>query len=420
MEWKLEKRPIKDLRAYAKNPRQLGKHDGEHLRKSLEKFGQCEPIVINCDNTVIGGHQRLKTLKKMGKKEVDVYVPLSALDEKEIEELNIRLNRNAGEWDFDILANAWEPADLVEWGFTEGELDIDVETIKGIEEGEDDDQALQPSKNPKTKKGDLYEFGKHRLFCGDSTLPDDVARLLDGAEPVLMVTDPPYGVEYDPSWRGRAGKGQRAAGKVQNDDKVNWALAWSLFPGNVAYVWHAGKYCSEVQKSLEEAEYEIISQIIWMKQHFTLSRGDYHWQHEPCWYAVRKGQSHNWQGSRKESTIWEISNLNAFGKSKDEDDRTAHSTQKPIECMKRPIVNNTQEGDEVYDPFCGSGTTIMACEKMNRQCYAMELDPAYCDIIVERWLKSQLKKDPMAIIRKNGEVIEWELNEEKSNEKEKD
>lgn len=403
MEWKLEKRKLSEIKAYAKNPRRLSKHDAQHLKKSLENFGQCEPLVINTDNVLIGGHQRLRTMKSLKFKQADVYVPSEKLSDKQVEELNIRLNRNAGEWDDDILANAWELNDLLDWGFTSEELSVDSELIESIDEEAENDQ-IEPPKDPKTKKGDLYELGSHRLLCGDSTIPDDVHRLLDGNEPVLMVTDPPYGVEYDPSWRGKAGKGQRAAGKVQNDDKVNWALAWSLFPGNVAYVWHAAWFSSEVHKSLLDAEYEIISQIIWVKQHFALSRGDYHWQHEPCWYAVRKGQSHNWQGSRKESTIWEIANLNAFGKSKDEDERTAHSTQKPIECMKKPILNNTKEGEGVYDPFCGSGTTLIAAEKSNRKTFAMELDPAYCDIIVERWLKTQGSD---GVVIKNGETIEW-------------
>jgi DNA modification methylase len=152
---------------------------------------------------------------------------------------------------------------------------------------------------------------------------------------------------------------------------------------------------------LIDSDYEIIGQIIWKKQHFALSRGDYHSQHEPCWYAVRKSHQHNWQGSRKESTLWEISNLNCFGKSQEEDERTAHSTQKPLECMARPIRNNTAEGEGVYDPFLGSGTTLIAAEKLNRICYGMELDPAYCDIIVQRWMKLTGKK-----VKRNGQEIE--------------
>jgi DNA modification methylase len=409
IEWCLEERNIKDLHENPNNPRRLSKHQAAHLKESLIKFGVCEPIVINPDGLIIGGHQRCKTLKGLKKKIVQVYVPNRNLNEKEIAELTIRLNKNTGDWDFDILANSWDPKDLINWGFTEDELEINIDVIEG---SEPDNEVLEPPKEPRTKRGDIYILGEHRLMCGDSTAPSDVHALLNGNEPILMVTDPPYGVSYEPAWRkgikGKKGVAARAIGKVQNDDQVNWSLAWHLFPGSIAYVWHAGKHCSDVQKSLEEAEFEIISQIIWIKQHFALSRGDYHWQHEPCWYAVKKGCEHNWQGSRKEATTWEISNLNAFGGDK-EDERTAHSTQKPIECMSRPIKNNTESGEGVYDPFTGSGTTLMAAEYLERKAFCMELDPAYCDIIVSRWLRYIRKKGLYNSPILNGEEVEWKV-----------
>lgn len=402
--WKLETRKIKDLREHPRNPRQLKGAQSLHLQKSLETFGVIDKPVITLQNQIIGGHQRLKVLKKMGIKEIECWIPDRDLTDKEVDELCIRLNKNTGEWDFDKLANEWELTDLLEWGFLPEEFQLgDIEKIDN--EAEEDGETLDPGSDEDaiTKLGDLYELGNHRLFCGDSTNPDNVDQLLVGQYPILMVTDPPYGVEYDPSWRDAAGKGCRAKGKVQNDDKINWALAWHLFPGSVAYVWHAGKFCSEVQKSLEEAEYEMISQIIWIKQHFALSRGDYHWQHEPCWYAVKKGHQHNWQGSRKEATTWEISNLNCFGKSKEDgEERTAHSTQKPIECMAKPIRNNTSESEGVYDPFLGSGTTLIAAEQLKRNCFGMELSPAYCDIIVKRWIKYRESKGMPASFKRNG------------------
>jgi DNA modification methylase len=387
--WNLEKRSLKDLKDYSKNPRTLSVDQEAHLRTSLEKFGVIDKIIVNTDNTIIGGHQRKRTLKKIGLKEVECYVPDRTLTEKEVEELNIRLNKNTGDWDFDVLANQWNIPDLVEWGFSLDDFQIDIEQVEGEEEEES--ELLEPPKDPKTQLGNIYVLGDHRLMCGDSTNPDMVKALLDGNQPILMVTDPPYGVNYDPSWRKVAGKGQRAAGKVQNDGQINWSLAWHLFPGSVAYIWHAGKYAGEVDKSLDEAEFEIISQIIWVKQHFALSRGDYHWKHEPCWYAVKKGCEHNWQGSRKECTVWEIANLNAFGGEKTEDERTAHSTQKPLKCMSIPIQNNSVAGEGVYDPFCGSGTTLIAAEQLKRKAFCMELDPAYCDIIVDRWVKYRNK-----------------------------
>jgi DNA modification methylase len=209
-----------------------------------------------------------------------------------------------------------------------------------------------------------------------------------------MVTDPPYGVEYNPSWRDEADKKgvlgnkypTRAMGKVENDNRIDWSEAYDLFPGDVAYVYHAGKYAAEVQQSLINSGFEIVSQIIWVNPHFALSRGDYHWRHEPCWYANRKGRSHNWQGSRTEDTVWEIAGMNAMGGThKVEDERTTHGTQKPVECMARPIRNNSKEGDWVYDCFGGSGSTLIAAEILNRNCFMMELDPTYCSSVIERW-----------------------------------
>lgn len=385
MDWKHTIRKINELKPQEENPRKITKKQKEQLEKSISTFGIAEPICITKDGKIIGGHQRYNLLKSKKFKEVHCWECQEDLTDAQIKELTIRLNKNHAEWDFDILANFYDMEDLLDWGFDLD--DFELETVPNTVEADDD--VLEPPKEPKTKLGDIYILGNHRLMCGDSTNPEQVKALLNEQDLVLMVTDPPYGVNYDASWRGAKVKGLRAIraeGKVQNDDQINWALAWHLFPGYVAYVWHAGKYCSEVEKSLTDSEYEIISQVIWVKQHFALSRGDYHWQHEPCWYAVKKGQPHNWQGSRKESTVWEIANLNAFGKNK-EDERTCHSTQKPLECMRRPIKNNSSINDGVYDPFCGSGTTLIACEELNRRCFAMELDPAYCDVIIERWQK---------------------------------
>jgi DNA modification methylase len=206
-----------------------------------------------------------------------------------------------------------------------------------------------------------------------------VVTLLAGVSPHLMVTDPPYGVNYDPAWRKRAGVNlnERKLGKVANDDRADWREAWALFPGSVAYVWHAGRHTSEVQLSLEASGFDIRSQIIWAKDRFALSRGHYHWQHEPCWYAVRGTAGTNWSGDRKQSTLWTI---NAR-----EDDGHGHGTQKPVECMRRPIENNSSAGQAVYEPFSGSGTTIIAAEMTGRCCVAIELDPAYIDVAVLRW-----------------------------------
>lgn len=203
--------------------------------------------------------------------------------------------------------------------------------------------------------------------------------MLAGAKPHLMVTDPPYGVEYDPEWRRRVGvnasEGKR--GKVLNDERADWQETYALFPGSVAYVWHADRHASEVQRSIEAAGFEIRTQIIWAKDRMVLSRGDYHWQHEPCWYAVRKGKPGLWAGNRSQTTLWAIPAR--------EDGGFGHGTQKPVECMRRPIINNSRPGDAVYEPFSGSSTTVVACEMEGRVCLAIELSPAYVDVGVQRW-----------------------------------
>jgi len=409
--WHIEKRKISELKDYSKNPRKLTAEQASHLKSSLEKFGVIDKPFINQDNVLIGGHQRVKILKKLGHKEIEVYVPDRSLDGKEVEELNIRHNKNTGEWDWDILANEFEMDDLISWGFDAEDLIGDIAQLD--EEEESDSECLEPTKNPKTKLGDIYQLGNHRLMCGDSTDADNVSKLLEGNKPILMVTDPPYGVNYDASWReGVVGIGSKciaAKGKIKNDHKSDWSKSFFLFPGNVAYVWASSYFLPEVGKNLDDLGFERKSLIIWMKQNFTISRGDYHWRHEPCWYAVKKGCNHNWQGSRKESTIWEISNLASFGgKSEEGEERTSHSTQKPIECMAKPIRNNTKEGESVYDPFLGSGTTLIAAEKLDRTCYGLELDPAYCDLIVDRYVKHMERINKEVIIKLNGEDITWE------------
>jgi DNA modification methylase len=254
----------------------------------------------------------------------------------------------------------------------------------------DPDDAPAAPEHPVSRTGDLWLLGRHRLLCGDSTVATDVERVLGGVEPHLMVTDPPYGVDYDPDWRNRSSIGwsrSRSTGTVQNDDRADWTEAYSLFPGEVAYVWHpAGARQVEFYNSLIAAGFEIRMQIIWAKQHYPIGRGNYHVQHEPCWYAVRKGKTGHWSGDRTQSTLWQISNGSAFrGERKPEDLKTGHGTQKPVECMRRPIENNSSPGQAVYEPFSGSGTTIIAAEMTGRVCNAIEIAPAYVDVAVKRW-----------------------------------
>lgn len=183
------------------------------------------------------------------------------------------------------------------------------------------------------------------------------------------------------------GLGERSKGMVQNDDRADWSEAWSLFPGDVVYCWHGALHAETVAKSLVDSGFMIRSQIIWAKQHFVISRGDYHWQHEPCWYAVKKNRKGHWSGDRKQSTIWTIDNSNFGSKTKGSklEEKTGHGTQKPVECMKRPIENNSSPGQVVYDPFLGSGTTVIAAEVSGRTCFGMELSSGYVDAIIRRW-----------------------------------
>ena len=194
-----------------------------------------------------------------------------------------------------------------------------------------------------------------------------------------MVTDPPYGVDYDPAWRNRAGaSATRRTGRVLNDDRADWRAVWAHFRGDVAYVWHGALHAASVADSLDASGLAVRSQIIWAKERLVLSRGDYHWQHEPCWYAVRRTGRGHWSGGRKQTTLWQISG-------KDQDASTVHGTQKPVECMRRPMLNNSSPGQAVFDPFSGSGTSIIAAETISRHCQAIELDPAYVDLAVTRW-----------------------------------
>ena len=253
------------------------------------------------------------------------------------------------------------------------------------------EETPEPPAVPVVALGELWLLGNHRLIIGDSTDAPTVERLLDGAKPHMMVTNPPYGVEYDPAWRSdpKIAAAIRhpkpgAIGKVGNNDRANWSAAWALYGGDVAYVWHAGNMAHTVADSLIGTGLNIRAQIIWAKHRFVLGRGNYHPQHEPCWYAVRKGRAGRYGGGRTQSTLWAI---NAHQKSE-----TGHSTQKPIECMRQPILNNSKPGNAVYDPFCGSGTTLIAAEMEKRRCFAVKLDPVYAEVIIARW-QNFTKKD---------------------------
>ncbi len=393
IKWHTANIKLSQLKEYPDNPRKISKEMLEKLVAHIREDGYHQRIIVDSDYTIIGGHQRKKALYMAGfddDTEIEVLMPNKKLTPKEIDRLNIRDNLAFGEYDFDVLTGRFNMDELVSFGMDEEMLApiFDKTILEEIEE----DEEIELPEEATSKLGDIYLLGSHRLMCGDSTNPQHVEKLMDGAKPILMVTDPPYGVNYEPEWREEVGKGARSTGKVLNDDRYDWSDAYSLFTGDIAYVWHPSKYTHKFAENIENSGFELINLIIWSKQHFALSRGDYHHKHEPLWYAVRKSQKvrHNWQGRRDQTTVWDIDNNNYGAKTKEE--QTGHGTQKPIECMLRPILNNSAQGESVYDPFGGSGTTLVACERSKRNCYMMELSPAYIDVIIKRWEKETNKK----------------------------
>lgn len=384
---KIERRKVADLLPYARNARTHSPEQVDQIAASIREWGWTTPLLIDEDGTIIAGHGRVLAAQKLKIAEVPAMVAKGWTDAQKRAYIlaDNKLALNAG-WDNDLLRIELSELQALDFdlpliGFDDTELAaLLVEPTVGLT---DPEETPEPPVNPVTVLGDVWVLGNHRLVCGDSTNADDVAKALNGVKPHLMVTDPPYGVEYDASWRKDAmpdtnpGKRGGMHGKVQNDDKADWRDAWALFPGDVAYVWHAGNKAHIVAESLLACDLHIRAQIIWAKHQFVIGRGDYHPHHEPCWYAVRKGKTGHYCGDRKQSTLWQIQ--------KPKENDTGHSTQKPIECMKRPIENNSSPGQAVYEPFSGSGTTIMAGELTGRSIHALELSPAYVDVAITRW-----------------------------------
>jgi DNA modification methylase len=336
----------------------------------------------------VDGHLRIKAAAKLRLAEIPVIL-CDDWTEAQVKAFRLMVNRSVtwAHWDEVLLALELKEIqeadyDLSLTGFDTREID---ELLLGEEPDAQEDVVPDLPDNPVTNAGDLWLCGPHRVLCGDSCQENAVLRLCGAAKPNLMATDPPYGVSYDASWRVEVDGGSRhALGKVANDDQVDWTAALKLFTGDVAYVWHAGVHAGEVAASLHGINFQIRAQIIWSKQHFVFGRGNYHWGHEPCWYAVRKGKKSNWHGDRTQSTVWEVKNLNPHGGNKDEK-QTGHSTQKPVELMRRPILNHTERADVIYDPFLGSGSSMISAEQTERVCYGIDIDPKYVDVAIIRW-----------------------------------
>ena len=374
--------PLERLEPYPNNPR-LNDPAVEPLAAAINEFGFRVPIIALSSGEIVDGHLRLKAAQHLGLSEVPVVLA-DDLTEDQVRAFRIAVNRMAelADWDLEKLSVelksidvelqpllGWDKADLSE---------LTHETVEGLS---DPDQLPAPVDNPVSREGDIWLMGDHRLACGDSTSAESVARLLDGAEPHLMVTDPPYGVNYDPEWRPKFKGGKTSTGRVTNDHTAFWLEAYKLFPGDVVYLWMSEFARSAADLELKSLGFEIRNIIIWAKSSFPFSRGHYHWQHESCIYAVRN-KAH-WNGDRKQSTLWEIKSNSGTNQQREE--ITGHSTQKPIECMARPVRNNSKPGDLVYDPFMGSGSTLIACEREARAAYGMEIHPPYVDMAVKRW-----------------------------------
>jgi DNA modification methylase len=396
-------RAISGLVPYAKNARTHSAQQVEQIAASMREWGWTNPVLVDEAGMIIAGHGRILAAQKLGYAEAPVMTAKGwSEDQKRAYVLaDNQLALNAG-WDMKALAV--ELGDLKGAGFDLALMGFSADELLKIAGGtagftDPDDVPPEPARAV-TQAGDVWLLGAHRLVCGDSTDAAAVAACLGQEKPHLMVTDPPYGVNYEPNWRNEADRangksyGARAVGKVSNDAKADWREAWALFPGDVAYVWHADRHASTVQLSLESCNFEVRSQIIWAKTRLIISRGDYHWQHEPCWYAVRKGAKGHWHGDRSQTTLWSINHPKS---------ETGHGTQKPVECMRRPIENNSKAGNTVYEPFSGSGTTIIAAEQTGRRCLAIELSPIYVDVAIQRWQNFTGK---LATLQATGQTFE--------------
>lgn len=387
---------VEKLVPYARNARSHSDGQIAQIAASIREFGFVNPVLIDGDHGIIAGHGRVLAARKLGLETVPC-LRVEHLTEAQRRAYILADNKLAlnASWDDEMLRveldalNA-DGFDLDIVGFDAKELGSLAPPPSDVDAEPQVDRADELRKKWGVEAGQLWRLGDHRLLCGDSTVATDVERVLAGVTPLLMVTDPPYGVAYDPNWRNQAGaSATKRTGKVLNDDRADWREAWALFPGDVAYVWHGALHATTVADSLIACGFNIRSQIIWAKDRLILSRGDYHWQHEPCWYAVRtKGKGH-WAGDRKQTTLWHISH-------RDQDAETVHGTQKPVECMRRPILNNSSPGQAIYEPFSGSGTTIIAAERTGRQCRAIEISPGYVAVALQRWADATGKTPVLA------------------------
>lgn len=377
----IEQRLLTDLIPYINNSRKHSDDQVSQIAASIKEFGWTNPILVDGDNGIIAGHGRIMAAKKLGMTEVPV-IELAHLSNEQRKALIIADNKLALNSDWDTSLLAIELKDLQDLGF-----DLNLTGFNGEElanllqpeqvDGLTDENEIPPvPEEPKTKLGDIYQLGEHRLMCGDSTSIDSVETLTDGLVDIL-VTDPPYNVAYEGS------NGLKIQNDDMSDDQFRQFLTDAFIsanavmkPGAVFYIWHADIQGYNFRGACKDAGWQVRQCLIWNKDSLVMGRQDYHWKHEPCLYGWKDGAAHLWAADRKQSTIIECK------KPKKND---IHPTMKPVELMEYQILNNTKGMDIVLDLFGGSGSTLMACEKTGRKARLMELDPKYCDVIVKRW-----------------------------------
>ena len=385
----MEERPLSDLHPAEYNPRvALAPEDEEYkrIKRSIETYGYVDPIIINSDGTIIGGHQRYNVLLDLGYD--TAHVVIVDLDKNAEKALNVALNKISVEWDDEKLCDLLQDLDLSGYdfsltGFTRSELD-GLQLKLGVGEAVEDedfdvDKAVEECEKPVTKRGDLWIMGGHRLLCGDARNVDDMARLMGGAKADLLLTDPPYNVDY-------VGKTKDAL-KIDNDRMSNadfraflleafTAARQSMKAGAAFYIWHADSNGYDFRGACMDAGWKVRQCLIWEKDILVLGRQDYQWQHEPCLYGWNEGAGHAWYSDRKQTTILRFDKPT---RSKE------HPTMKPVPLFGYLVQNSSKPGDIVLDPFSGSGTTVIAAEQLDRTAYVMELNERYCDVIVKRW-----------------------------------
>ena len=403
----VERRPVAALVPYARNARTHSPAQVDQIAGSIREWGWTVPVLVDEAGGIIAGHGRVLAAHKLGIAEVPAMVARGWTETQKRAYVlaDNKLALNAG-WDNDMLAMELgdlhgEGVDLGALGFGDEELSALLGTNPNGEGLTDPDDVPAERERAVSVLGDVWLLGKHRLVCGDCTDADAVAKALNGVTPHLMVTDPPYGVNYEADWRNKALRADgspiagRAVGAVLNDGRSDWREAWTLFPGDVAYVWQGDRQLAGMARQLADAGFETRNLIVWAKSNFAIGRGHYHPQHETCWYAVRKSATAHWVGDRKQTTLWQIP--------KPAKSDTGHSTQKPVECMKRPMENNSSPGQAVYEPFAGSFTTGIAAEITGRACHAIELNPLYVDLGCRRWQDFTGRK---AILEATGQTFE--------------